>query len=139
MKNSKILVCVDGSKCSDKAFSYAITLAEKFNSKLVAIYVVDKAIDLGVFDRKEYLSLLRSYGKRVLKKCSTNMIGKKIKFNTTLEEGRITMEITKYAKKGKFDLIVVGKKGLGRIPGFFMGSISNRVVKGAGCSVLVVK
>ncbi len=94
---------------------------------------------MGVFDRKEYLSLLRSYGKRVLKKCSTSMIGKKIKFNTTLKEGRITMEITKYAKKGKFDLIVVGKKGLGRIPGFFMGSISNRVVKGAGCSVLVVK
>jgi len=139
MKNSKILVCVDGSKCSDKAFSYAMVIAEKFNSKLVAIYVVDKSIDLGVFDRSEYLSLLRKYGKRVLKKCSARMVGKKINYNTTIKEGRIAMEITKYAKKGKFDLIVVGKKGIGKIPGFFMGSISNRVVKGAGCSVLVVK
>ncbi|MDH3618343.1 MAG: universal stress protein [Nitrosopumilus sp.] len=40
---TKILICHDGSKYADKALAKAISLAEKFNSKLFLLYVIEKS------------------------------------------------------------------------------------------------
>lgn len=114
-------------------------LTKKYNSKLILIHVVDNSIGLDFFDRKEYLSLLRNYGQRVLKKCSKKIKDKKINYRTALKEGNVTKEIAEYAKKEGCDLIVIGNKGLGRVSRFFMGSVSNKVTHYARCPVLVVK
>ena len=39
----------------------------------------------------------------------------------------------------KFDLLVVGSRGLGSAASFLLGSISKKVVTDAPCDVLVVK
>jgi nucleotide-binding universal stress UspA family protein len=38
---TKILVAIDGSEQSMKAADYAISLADKYNSKLIAVHVID--------------------------------------------------------------------------------------------------
>jgi nucleotide-binding universal stress UspA family protein len=47
--------------------------------------------------------------------------------------------VTKYAKKGKFDLIAMGSKGAGGLERLLLGSVSEGVVHHAHCAVLVVR
>jgi nucleotide-binding universal stress UspA family protein len=56
-----------------------------------------------------------------------------------LEEGDPASGIVEAARNGNFDLVVVGHRGLSSIEAFLMGSVSNRVVTHAPCSVLVVR
>jgi nucleotide-binding universal stress UspA family protein len=56
-----------------------------------------------------------------------------------LINGRPADEIVKLANQDKFDLIVMGSRGMGRIKEFFLGSVSDRVADEAHCPVLLVK
>jgi nucleotide-binding universal stress UspA family protein len=56
-----------------------------------------------------------------------------------LREGDPADEIVNAAKEGGYDLIVVGHRGLSPVRAFLLGSVSDRVVVHAPCSVLVVR
>ena len=49
------------------------------------------------------------------------------------------IEITKYAKKNKFDLIVMNAHNKGNLERFFLGSVTEEVIRNAGCAVMSVK
>ena len=51
----------------------------------------------------------------------------------------IVDQIIKTAKDGGFDLVVAGARGLSRVKGLLMGSVSNGVTRNALCSVLVAR
>ena len=52
-------------------------------------------------------------------------------------EGKVAENIIKTAKDGCYDLIIMGARGLGNLSGFILGSVSQAVIKEAGCPVLV--
>ncbi len=142
MKNTsypKILVCCDGSKYSERAITHACNLAKNDGSSLSLIYVVDRSVGLDLFDRREYLMILKNYGAKVLKKARWIASQKGVKAKTVLKEGKVANEIVKYAKKGNFRLIVVGSKGLGAVSRLFLGSVSTNLAQHSLCSVLIVK
>jgi nucleotide-binding universal stress UspA family protein len=56
-----------------------------------------------------------------------------------LREGDPADEIVTAAQAGGYDLIVVGHRGLSPVRAFLLGSVSDRVVSHAPCSVLVVR
>lgn len=142
MKNTpypKILVCCDGSKYSERAITHACNLAKNDGSSLSLIYVVDRSVGLDLFDRREYLEILKNYGAKVLKKARWVASQKGVKAKTVLKEGKVANEIVKYAKKGNFRLIVIGSKGLGAVSRLFLGSVSTNLAQHSLCSVLIVK
>ncbi len=47
--------------------------------------------------------------------------------------------ICNYCKEVKADLVIVGRRGMGMLKGFILGSVSAKIVKNSPCSVLVVK
>jgi len=53
--------------------------------------------------------------------------------------GNTGTEIVKFAKNGKFDMIVIGARGLGGAKEVFLGSTSNYVIHKTKVPVLVVK
>jgi len=59
--------------------------------------------------------------------------------DTELLEGPEAEAILNVANARKADLIVMGSRGLGRLTGFFLGSVSQKVVAHAPCPVLLVK
>jgi nucleotide-binding universal stress UspA family protein len=60
------------------------------------------------------------------------------KVSTRFEKGEPAEKIVETAERGKFDLIVMGSRGLGgRIS--TLGSVSSRVVDRSSCPVLIVK
>jgi nucleotide-binding universal stress UspA family protein len=48
-------------------------------------------------------------------------------------------QIIKTAEDGKFDLIVMGHRGLNPLQRLFIGSVAKRVIEDTPCSVLVIK
>ena len=134
----KILVCIDGSKHSEKALEHACNLAKSMNSKLFLTYIVDKTIGLNFLDRAEYLNLLRDYGKSSLKKAEKITNSKNISTKVIQKEGKVVNAILDTAKKENCDLIVVGSHGFGVGLRFLLGSVSHKLVNRAQCPVLII-
>jgi len=141
LKNSfsKILVCCDGSKYSEKAIRLACELARNYDSKLTLIHIVDRTRKSDILAGNEYTQILRKYAKETLKKAQN--IAKKEGFDvkTVTKEGNIANEVISFSKRDKTDLIVVGSKGLGAVLKFLLGSVSSKIANHSLCSVLIVK
>jgi len=59
--------------------------------------------------------------------------------STHVSEGDPANEILATAREEKADIIAMGTRGLGAVKGLVMGSVSQKVVQQAGCSVITVK
>ena len=70
-----------------------------------------------------------------MQKCSKE--GAKFKHNTG--GGHIADQIIGFAHKGKYDMSVIGARGLGGVKETFLGSVSNKVMHKSKVPVLVVK
>jgi len=134
-----ILVPLDGSKYSEKAFLHACDMAKNYQSRLILLYVVEKLISINPLDRKAYLEMLRKVGNDVLVKGKKTALKQGIDSKIVIKEGNIANEIIKLAKKEQCNLIIVGNKGLGATARFFLGSVSNKLANSSPCSILIVK
>ena len=133
-----ILVPLDGSKYSKKALQRASEITHAFDSKIILVYVIEKS-SINLLDRKEYLKMLRKFGKKTLDDGNKTLRKKGISAKSLLKEGNIVSEIEKIVKSEKCDLIIVGNKGLGAVTRFLLGSVSNKLAQHAKCSLLIVK
>ena len=61
------------------------------------------------------------------------------KFSYKTGGGNTGSEIVKFAKKGNFDMVVIGARGLGATKEAFLGSTSNYVMHKTNIPVLIVK
>ncbi len=136
---SKILVCCDGSKYSEKAIRQACILAEKFSSKLTLIYVVDKTRKTDILAGNEYAEILRKYAKETLHRAQKIVQEYGLEPKLVTKEGNVANEIVRFSKDDNSDIIVVGSKGLGAVLQFLLGSVSLKVANHSLCSVLIVK
>lgn len=135
----KILVPIDGSSYSNKALAHACELAKSQKAIILLVYVVDKSIPLNFLDRKEYLSVLRNYGKKIMKKAADTTRTRGVNSKQIIKEGNVSKEIIKVAKSERCNLIIVGSKGLGAVGRFLLGSTSTKLAADSPCSVLIVK
>ncbi|KEQ55876.1 Universal stress protein [Marine Group I thaumarchaeote SCGC AAA799-E16] len=133
-----ILVPLDGSKYSKKALLRASEISHAFDSKIILLYVAEKS-SVNLLDRKEYLTMLRKFGKKTLDGANKTLSKKGLSAKSFLKEGNIVSEIEKIVKSEKCDLIVVGNKGLGAVTRFLLGSVSNKLAQHSNCSLLIVK
>jgi nucleotide-binding universal stress UspA family protein len=136
----KILACYDSSLYSSKAIKHAVSLARTYDAKLYVIYVVEKTHPVNFLDRKEYLELVKDFGKKILERKVQSIKNKEhIAAEPILKQGNVADEIIKFAKNERCDLIVVGSKGFGAMLRFFLGSIANRLATHGKTPVLIVK
>jgi nucleotide-binding universal stress UspA family protein len=139
---SKILVPVDGSENSKRAFLQALSLAKSTGAKVTAVHVIETPPTVYVESQKLLNSLLEKYRAESAKVLDVfEELAKKQ--GATVEavamEGDPASKIVGYADKGGFDMIVMGSRGLGRFKEMMLGSVSSKVLHHAKCSVLIVK
>jgi len=128
---SKILVAVDGSESSKRALRDTVHFASKFKANITLLNVQQSLS----FDLKPEFS--KEIGQSILSDVASEIKG--VKLDKKLEFGNPAETIINVADKGKYDMIVVGKRGMSTVKRFFLGSISDDVSHHAKCSVLIVK
>ncbi|MCQ6276572.1 universal stress protein [Bacillus sp. V3B] len=137
---NKILLAVDGSEHSMRATNEAIKVASLDDGSVIeVVYVVDFA--------KAKNEVLHSQGKEALeyeRRKRLLPIEEKLKSNHLTYEVKILHgepgpSLVEYANKEKFDLVVIGSRGLNALQEMVLGSVSHKVVKRVNCPVLIVK
>jgi len=136
---SKVLVPVDGSSYAENAVKYASDLAKRYGSSVTLIHVVATRVyamaEVGVLISKD----LEKEGEEILKRSRELATSLGITANTKLASGVPAEEIVRFAESEKFDLIVMGSRGMSEVKAFFLGSVSDRVSHHAKCPVLIIR
>ena len=59
--------------------------------------------------------------------------------NTILLKGNPALIILDFCKNGKYDLIIMGNRGMGKIREIILGSVSSKILHNSSCPVLLIK
>jgi nucleotide-binding universal stress UspA family protein len=138
-KFKKILVPLDGSSNSMRGLDRAIEIAKESDAGITGFYVFHLPIAAGIkYTQKmkddAQTKAVKAIGPAMNK---TQKAGATFKYKTS--GGKTGSEIVKFAKNGKFDMIVIGARGVGGAKEAFLGSTSNYVMHKTNIPVLVVK
>lgn len=138
MEISKILVAVDGSEYSDKAFEYATMMFKNHKSLLLIVHIIEELGNIGysVSNQIEQESQL------ILQKYQTKAESKGLQSSLRIIEDRgfsAAEKILAIAEKEKVDTIVVGTKGQKPTEQFLLGSTSYKIAHYSKCTVVIVK
>jgi len=140
----KILVPIDFSETSQKAFHYALRFAEQFGCEIVLLHVFEPAtiavgapLAIEVFPepQDDYSAVEKSLAAIV---AHAKSIGAE-RVTSAVFTGHAPNEITKAAKDLDVDLIIIATHGYTSWRHLCIGSTAERVVRTAPCPVLVVR
>lgn len=137
------------------ALEAAIQVVERFKGKITIIHVYSVATSsmmvpepitltpmIPVMTSAEFFKVAevaRRAGARILAEGKQKAESRGVKVEMMLKEGHTVQEVVKTAKEGKFDLIVIGARGISKIRELLLGSVTDGVIHHAQCPVLVVK
>jgi nucleotide-binding universal stress UspA family protein len=138
-----ILVPTDFSSASDKALKRAVDIALQHKSKIYVLHVVDEIMQCAV-DYCLDISVVKQVEKQSLKFAGEKLrkmvkaLPKGMQVAVDIKMGDTYETILKEQQRKRIDLIVIasrGKKGLIH----HLGSVADKVMRGAKCPVLLVK
>jgi nucleotide-binding universal stress UspA family protein len=138
----KILVPTDASEYSRRALITALKFAQKFNAEIELLFVMYDPIvySFGVAD--SYVvpqEQVEQDGELVLEATVEGIDINGITLTKKKLHGNPANVILKEAEAENIDLIVMGSHGYGAIIGSVLGSVSQKVLHGAKCSVLIAR
>jgi nucleotide-binding universal stress UspA family protein len=144
----KLLVAYDGSDASKRAIQVALQNAQK-DDEVTLLTVIPAELTESSFTKMllptiDMSSMVQtgSFKEKTMKSLSTvkdELEPHVHRVHTVVESGDPADEILLTAKKEAADVIVLGYKGYGKEGRFLLGSVTDKVVRYAGVSVLVVR
>ena len=139
MIQKQILVALDGSKNSFRALTKAIEIAKETKASITSISVIQTyRTEMGVVKTIAGNALSKNC-KIFINKARTRCKKNNIPFFGIIQYGQEGKTIVSFALKKKFDIIVMGSRGMGKMKEIFFGSTSNYVVHNSKIPVLIIK
>lgn len=136
----KILVPLDDSEHSRKAFRYALGLAQGQKPHVALLHSVGRIpMLIGGEPRKDLLADLVREAEKLLAPYVKKLREVGVEPAIIIKEGRAGEVIVQEAKSGEYDLIVMGSRGLSSLEELLMGSDAQRVLSTAHCPVLIIR
>jgi len=140
----RILVPVDFSECSTFALRYAANLAEQVDANLILLHVASSLLtppemEYVQVDLKKFRAEVEKHASAKLAALAQKEIPATLPASPLVHHGAPWEEITRVAKERKADLIVIGTRGYTGLKHMVLGSTAEKVVRYAGCPVLVVR
>lgn len=142
----RILVPCDGSNHASEALTKAVALQQLTGSELLILTVyrhyshLEHALSMvrpsepGRMD-----DAMRSYAEEVAKNTKERAVSLgAANPRAFVKNGPVARSIVGFAEEHDCDLIVIGKRGLGSIEEYLLGSVSHKVTGLAPCPVMVV-
>ncbi|OWK43692.1 universal stress protein [Fimbriiglobus ruber] len=125
----KILYPTDFSSYSNQAYFHALGLAETYGASLIIVYVYSPSPGEPAAARARWRSQLEQI----------RPSNPKISVTHVLLDGDPATEIVRHAAEAGVDVIAIGTHGHNVVDKPNMGSVAEKVMRDAPCSVLVVK
>jgi len=140
MEEKKLLVAVDGSSHSHQIVSRAIEYSKMLNASVILLYCHRKFPSLlGEPMSSEGIAEIIAEAETVISPYIKLLNNSGVVFEERLMEEPAGATISEIARIQKCELIIMGSRGLSNLEGLFVGSVTNKVLHTAHCSVLVVR
>ncbi len=140
MPFERILVAIDGSEGSDRAFAKALELAELMRARLTALAVEGPlpayAATIGEVD--EVKREKDAFFRRLLGRAREQAESRSVEIELELRPGHAAELIVRVAREVEADLIVLGHRGH-FLRDHLLGSTADRVAENADCPVMIVR
>jgi nucleotide-binding universal stress UspA family protein len=139
-----ILFATDFSESSDYAFGKALTLARKFNARLLILHVINEPVDLRgfyvphiSFDKLE--EEIEEGAQKMMEKFCRTHIRDYDNFESFIVPGIPYDEVIKKAVAESADLIVMGTHGRTGLDHVLFGSTAEKVVRKSPVPVMTIR
>jgi len=143
MKIQTILVAIDFSDHAEQAFDTACELAKRWDAALHVVHAFEIIAPLvtpyQVSIPDTYLTESRDVALRQLSERVDKARAQGITTESHLTESPAAQAIARTAEEIGADLIVMGTRGMTGLKHFVLGSVAERTLRLAPCSVLTVK
>jgi nucleotide-binding universal stress UspA family protein len=133
----KILIPVDFSENSIKAFELALSLNRNQKTIIILVHIVELIYD---FASQAAIALdsMHTDAKKLLDEIEKKYKSEHLEFEKIVEEGTASISISRLAIQNEVGMIVIGTSGSGRIKKLIMGSTAQNLLKESSVPVLVV-
>ncbi len=142
----RILIAVDGSKCSEKAVKTVASRKWSHGTEFRIITADDNPFsrpEVSLIDYvpegKEDSPAAKEWIKRVIETPAEILKSAGLSSKQFIRWGEARGIIIREAKDWEADCIFVGAQGMGRFKRFLLGSVSSAIAAKAGCSVEVIR
>ncbi|MDO5849973.1 MAG: universal stress protein [Methanobacteriaceae archaeon] len=140
----KILVPTDGSKYAEKSLNHALLIANASGAEVIALSVIENSFSLNLpttDSLNDINELLHDETKQNLKNVDKikEESGFDVNISYKIAEGSPAKAILKVVEEEDIDLVVIGSSGKTGFDKIIMGSVADKVVNNAKCSVLVIR
>ena len=142
----RILHPTDFSRASGAAFVKAVDTAKTNRAELLLVHVLAPVMPMVGGDAyvspqvyQEIEASARAEAQKQLDRLVAKAKKAGVRTRTLLREGVTHEQITRTARSGRVDLVVIGTHGRTGLAKFFLGSVAGRVVSTASCPVLTVR
>jgi nucleotide-binding universal stress UspA family protein len=150
----KILLSTDGSENSKRANKHALWIADKSDSDIIIMYVIEShfpelatGLPLSTLPTPDesFYEEIRNEGKQIIDNFKQELedvqckgMCKNTNLKTLIKEGKPSIEIVNTLDEEDIDLIVMGASGRHGLDRFVIGSVTERVVRNARKPVMVI-
>lgn len=134
-----LLVTTDFSANSAVAVRPALAIAERFDSRIILVHVIEAPSTDPSHASEDAFRALAEMAREQLEEFGGREIGERVPWKLEVAVGPAALAITEAAQRYEADLIVVATHGRTGLVHLLLGGVAERVVRTATCPVLTVR
>ena len=135
----KVLVAIDASQIGDLVVKRSGQYAKVTDCDLTILHILDALVTYGFMPDSPAHRIMEEEANKIVKKAKEALEHHGIECKTRVAIGPVPSEIVRIADEGEFDVIFMGSRGYGGIKRMLLGSVADKVIRHAHCSVTVVR
>lgn len=134
----RILVAVDGSEQSLRAVRLAAKIGKGVGAEVTIINVVEIS-EMPALIAEAESPKKEAEGMDALSDAAEIAISEGMATKSILKWGHAASQVNKYALENRMQMIFTGSRGRGGATSLLLGSVSQGILQGAKCPVVIVK
>jgi len=138
----RILLPLNGSAQARHALPHAIAQAKRFGAELVLLEVLSPSLGMHGLEKgsREWVSRYKTnLARENLQDAAAEAQQRGVRVKMSTAEGHAPTRIVEFAEENDVDLIVMSTHGRSGLSRWLIGSVADRVLRGAKVPVLLVR
>jgi nucleotide-binding universal stress UspA family protein len=138
----RVLLPLDGSTMAEQALPHAIEQAKRFRSELILLRAIGPSLPdsgLSIMEFGWVQEQMGEWARDYLESIATQVRAQGVPVKVAVVRDPAHKAITQFAESNGVDLIVICSRGQSGPSRWLLGSVADRVVRGAATPVLLVQ